>query len=82
MIFKASLLIQITNINQLGTLDQVLEEKAIVKALVNKSSFKIRDLDETLTKEKVITALCRMLDSSELGKTYKLRERSTRFLGR
>ena len=39
-------------------LDQAVGQRAEVKSLVSKSFVEIRDLDETITREEVVAALC------------------------
>ena len=39
-------------------LDQAVGEKAEVKSLVSKRSLQVRDLDDTVTREEVVAALC------------------------
>ena len=48
-------------------LDQAVGEKAEVKSLVSKSSLKVRDLDETVTREEVVYALCNVLGKPDIG---------------
>ena len=42
-------------------LDQAVGAKANVKSLVSKRTFEVRDLDETVTREEVVAALCTAL---------------------
>ena len=39
-------------------LDQAVGQRAEVKSLVSKRSLEVRDLDETITREEVVAALC------------------------
>ena len=48
------------------TLDQAVREKAEVKSLVSARSLEVRDLDETVTREEVVAALCIALGKPEL----------------
>ena len=48
-------------------LDQEVGEKADVKSLVSKRSLEVRDLDETVTREEVVDALCIALGKPDLG---------------
>ena len=53
----------------------MVEEKADVRALVSKRSLEIRDLDETVTREKVVAALCLQLGRPDLDGTCRLYKR-------
>ena len=44
-------------------LDRAVGEKAEVKSLVSKRTLEVRDLDETVTREEVVAALCIALGS-------------------
>ena len=48
-------------------LDQVVREKAEVKSLVSKRTLKVRDLDEAVTRKKVVAALCIARGKPDLG---------------
>ena len=62
-------------------LDQAVGQRAEIKSLVSKRSVEVRDLDETITREEVVAALCIALgkpDLRDLGCTsasavYRLR---------
>ena len=56
-------------------LDQAVREKAEVESLVLKRSLEVRDLDETVTREDVIAALCIALGKPDLGDQFKLYKR-------
>ena len=56
-------------------LDQAVGEKAEIKSLVSKRSLEVRDLDETVTREEVIAALCITLGKPDLGKQCRLYKR-------
>ena len=69
------------------TLDRAVGETADVRSLVYKRSLEIRDLDQTMTREEVVTALCIALSKPDLAKAfknasaaYKLSSRSRRTL--
>ena len=47
-------------------------EKAGVKSLVLKRSFEVRDLDETVTREEVVAALCIALSKPDLGNQCRM----------
>ena len=55
-------------------LDQAIGEKAEVKSLVSKKSLEVRDLDETVTREAVVAALCIALGKPDLGDQCRLVE--------
>ena len=57
------------------TLDRAVREKAEVNSLVSKRSLEVRDLDETVTREEVIDALCIALSKPGLGDQCKLYKR-------
>ena len=59
-------------------LDLAVGERAQISALVSSRSLKIRDLDETVEKEKVVSALCLALGRAELEGSCRL---FTRFGG-
>ena len=48
-------------------LDQAVGEKANVKSSVSKRTLEVRDLDETVTREEVVAALCIALGKPDLG---------------
>ena len=48
-------------------LDQAVGEKAEIKSLVSKRSLEVRELDETVTREEVVAALCIALGKPDLG---------------
>ena len=56
-------------------LDQAVDEKAEVKSLVSKRSLEVRDLDETVTREEVVAALCIALGKPDLGDQCRLYKR-------
>ena len=56
-------------------LDQAVGVKAEVKYLVSKRSFGVRDLDETVTREEVVGALCIALGKPDLGDQGRLYKR-------
>ena len=56
-------------------LDQAVGEKAEVKYLVSKRSLEVRDLDETVTREEVVAALCIALGKPDLGDHFRLYKR-------
>ena len=56
-------------------LDQAVEEKAEVKSLVSKRSLEVRDLDETVTREEVVAALCIALGKPDHGDQCRLYKR-------
>ena len=56
-------------------LDQAVGQKAEVKSLVSKRSVEIRDLDETITREKVVDALCIALGKPDLRDQCRLYKR-------
>ena len=56
-------------------LDQAVGEKAEVKSLVSKRSLEVRDLDETVTREEVVAALCIALGKPDLGNQCRLYKR-------
>ena len=58
-----------------GALDQAVGEKAEVKSLVSKRSLEVRDLDETVTREEVVAALCIALGKPDLGDQCRLYKR-------
>ena len=53
-------------------LDQGIREKADVKSLVSKRSLEVRDLDETITREQVVAALCIALGKPDFGNQRRL----------
>ena len=56
-------------------LDQVVGEKAEINSLVLKRTLEVRDLDETVTREKVVAALCIALGKPDLGDQCRLYKR-------
>ena len=56
-------------------LDQVVGGKAEVKSLVSKRSLEVRDLNETVTREEVVSALCIALGKPDLGDQCRLSKR-------
>ena len=56
-------------------LDQAVGEKAEVKSLVSKRSLEVRDLDETVTREEVVAALCIALGKPDLRNQCRLYKR-------
>ena len=56
-------------------LDQVVGEKAEVKSLVSKRSLEVRDLDEIVTREDIVAALCIVLGKTDLRDQCKLYKR-------
>ena len=56
-------------------LDQVVGDKANVKALVSKRTLEVRNLDETVTREEVVAALCIALGKPDLGDQCRLYKR-------
>ena len=54
-------------------LDQAVGEKANVKFLVSKRTLEVRDLDETVTREEVVAALCIALGKPDLEAVQALR---------
>ena len=54
---------------------QAVGKKAEIKSLVSKRSLEVRDLDETVTREGVVAALCIALGKPELGDQCKLYKR-------
>ena len=48
-------------------LDQAVRERADVKSLVSKRSLEVRELDDTVTREEVVAALCIALGKPDLG---------------
>ena len=56
-------------------LDQAVGEKAEVKSLVSKRSLEVRDLDEKVTREEVVAALCIALGKPDLGDQCRLYKR-------
>ena len=48
-------------------LDHAVKEKAEDESLVSERSFEVRDLDETVTREEVVAALCIPLGKPDLG---------------
>ena len=53
-------------------LDQAVGQRADVKCLVSKRSLEVRDLDETVTREEVVAALCIALGKPDLGDQCRL----------
>ena len=56
-------------------LDQAVGQRAEVKSLVSKRSVEIRDVDETITREEVVAALCIALCKPDLGDQCRLYKR-------
>ena len=56
-------------------LDQVVEEKVNIKSLVSKRTVKVRDLDETVTREEILAALCIAVGKPKLGDQCRLYKR-------
>ena len=56
-------------------LDQAIGEKVDVKSSVSKRSLEVRDLDETVTREEVVAALCIALGKPDLGDDSRLFKR-------
>ena len=56
-------------------INQAVGQKADVKSLFSKRSLEVRDLDETVTREEVVAALCIALDMPELGDQCRLYKR-------
>ena len=56
-------------------LDQAVGQRAEVKSLVSKKSVEIWDLDETITREEVVAALCIALGKPDLGDQCRLYKR-------
>ena len=56
-------------------LDQAVGQKADVKSLVSKRSLEVRYLDETVTREEVVGALCIALGKPDLGDQCRLYKR-------
>ena len=56
-------------------LDQAVGQRAEVKSLVSKRSVEIRDLDETITRQDVVAALCVALGKPDLGHQCRLYKR-------
>ena len=56
-------------------LDQAVGEKAEIKSLVSKRSLEVSDLDETVTREEVVAALCIALGKPDLGDQRRLYKR-------
>ena len=56
-------------------LDQAVGEKAEVKSLVSKRSLEVRDLDQTVTREEIVAALCIALGKTDLGDQCRLYKR-------
>ena len=56
-------------------LDQAVGEKAEIKSLVSKKSLEVRDLDETVTREEIVAALCIALGKPGLEDQCKLYKR-------
>ena len=56
-------------------LDQVVGQRAEFGSLVSKRSVEVRDLDETITKEEVVAALCITLDKPDPGDQCSLYKR-------
>ena len=56
-------------------LDQAVGEKANVKSLFSKRTLEVRDLDETVTREEVVAALCIALGKPDLGDQCRLYKR-------
>ena len=50
-------------------------EKVNVKSLVSKRTFEVRDLDETVTREEVVSVLCITLGKPELGDQCRMYKR-------
>ena len=50
-------------------LEQAVGQRAELKSLVSKRSVEVRDLDETITREEVVAALCIALGKPDLGGT-------------
>ena len=56
-------------------LEQAVWEKAEIKSLVLKRSLEVKDLDETVTREEVVAALCIALGKPDLGDQCRLYKR-------
>ena len=56
-------------------LDQAVGQRAEVKSLVSKRSLEIKDLDETITREEVVAALCIALLKPDLGDQSRMYKR-------
>ena len=56
-------------------LEQVVGDKAEMKYLVAKRSLEVRDLDETVTREEVVAALCIALGKPDLEDQCRLYKR-------
>ena len=56
-------------------LDQAVGQRAEVKSLVSKRSLEVRDLDETVTREEVVAALCITLGKPDLADQCRLYKR-------
>ena len=56
-------------------LDQAVEQWADVKSLVSKRSLEVRELDETVTRQEVVAALCIPLGKPDLGDQCRLYKR-------
>ena len=56
-------------------LDQAVAEKAEVKSLVSTRSLEVRDLDETVTREEVVAALCIALGKPDHGDQCRMYKR-------
>ena len=56
-------------------LEQAVGEKAEVKSLVSKRSLEVRDLDETVTREEIVAAICIALGKPDLGDQCRLYKR-------
>ena len=56
-------------------LDQSIGQRADVKSLVSKRSLEVRDLDETVTREEVVAALCIALGKPDLEEQCRLYKR-------
>ena len=56
-------------------LDQAVGEKSNGKSLVSKRNLEVRDLDETVTREEIVAALCNALGKPDLGDQCRLYKR-------
>ena len=56
--------------------NQAVGQRADVKSLVTKRSLEVRYLDETVTREEVVAALCIALGKPDLGDQCRLYKRS------
>ena len=56
-------------------LNQAVRQRSEVRSLVSKRSLEVRDLDETITREEVVAALCIALCKPDLGDQCRLYKR-------